>query len=173
MNRQGTVAKDIVLKLMGGLLDNGRSLYTDNVYISILLTKQLVAQNTCLIGALRKNKVGVPKDVVYKKLKRGEQISRQNGTGIVILKSEDKRDVLMLSIKHDDTHTVNNKPHIIENYNQVKGYVDLSDQMAVYAPFVRKTTKWYLGLVLHLITQTTLVNAWKLFNIIKAKISLH
>ena len=173
ISRQGSVAKDIVLKLMSGLLDNGRSLYTDNFYTSIPLSKQLVTQNTHLIGTLRKNRVGIPKDVVYKKSKRGEQISRQNGTGIVILKWKDKRDVLMLSTKHDDTHSANNRLHIIEDYNQVKGYVDLSDQMAAYTPFVRKTTKWYLRLVLHLITQTTLVNAWKLFNIIKTKISLH
>ncbi|KAK5966173.1 PiggyBac transposable element-derived protein 4 [Trichostrongylus colubriformis] len=125
VSRQGSLAEDIVLKLMSGLLDSGRSLYTDNFYTSIPLAEKLVAQNTHLIGTLRKNRAGLPREVVCKRLKRGEQIGRQNGTGVTILKWKDKRDVLMLSTKHDDTHTANNKLRVIEDYNQVK---DNSDQ---------------------------------------------
>ena len=45
----------------------------------------------------------------------------------------------------------------------MKGFVDISDQMAAYSPFIRRTAKWYMRLFFHLVTQTALVNAWILY----------
>ena len=36
----------------------------------------------------------------------------------MILKFKDKRDILMISTKHDDELSVTNKPKIIDDYNQ-------------------------------------------------------
>lgn len=75
----------------------------------------------------------------------------------------------MLSTMHTDAISETQKPEIIEKYNQIKTYVDISDQMYAYTSFVRKTTKWYLRLFFHLITQTALVNAWRLYCSAKRK----
>lgn len=59
----------------------------------------LLARKTHLIGTLRKNRIGNPKEVTMAKLKRSEIIGRENSS-IVISKWKDKREVLMLSTKH-------------------------------------------------------------------------
>ena len=60
------------------------------------------------------------------------------------MKSRDKRDIFVISIKHDDSLSQNGKPNIVHDYNSGKMFVDISDQMASYTPFLRKTTKWYI-----------------------------
>lgn len=70
-------------------------------------------------------------------MRREEDIAQQKNNGIVIIKSQDKRDVLMLSTCHDNFKSFN-KSKINEDYNQVKGFVDLSDQMCSYTPFCKK-----------------------------------
>lgn len=69
----------------------------------------------------------------------------------------------MLSTIHDDGIGSSSKPHMVEDYNNAKLFVDTSDQMASYSPFVRKTSKWYIRLFFHIVTQTIMVNAWKLY----------
>lgn len=73
---------------------------------------------------------------------------------------------------HTDDISLSEKPEIICDCNKIKVYVDVLDQMCAYTPFVRKTTKWYLRLFFHLITLTTLVNAWKLYCNTKNNISV-
>jgi hypothetical protein len=164
VTRVGGVAEAVVLELMEGYLDQGRDLCTDNWYTSLPLANSLLDRRTNLVGTMRKNRKGIPPDVTTKKLKRGEMYSQQNNRGVLLLKWKDKRDILMLSTKHDGSSSTRNKPQVVEDYNKMKGFVDLSDQMAAYSPFVRRTTKWYIRLFFHLLTQTALVNAWILFN---------
>lgn len=45
--------------------------------------------------------------------------------------------------------------------------------MCSYTPFVRRTTKWYIRLLFHIITQTMVVNAWVLYQKIMGKIKLN
>ena len=70
----------------------------------------------------------------------------------------------MISTKHDGSITPSAKPQVVEDYNKIMGFVDQSDQLSAYTPFVRRTTKWYLRIFFHLMTQTALVNSWKLYN---------
>lgn len=119
---------------------------------------------------MRKNRIGLLQDVIQKKLKRKELIARQNKSSVTVLKFKDKRDVLMLFTMHTDVILPSQKSEIICEYNKIKGYVDLSDQMSFYTPFVQKTIKWYLKIYFHLITQTALVNAWKLYCKLKVRI---
>ena len=67
------------------------------------LAEKLMERKTHLIGTLRSNRKGLPKQVTSCKLKKGEVSAMENGSGIVALKWHDKRDVLILSTKHDDT----------------------------------------------------------------------
>ena len=121
---------------------------------------------------MRKNRIGIPTEIVIKKLKKSEDICLQNNKRIAIMKWRSKRDVFMLTTFHNNERIDGVKPYMVDDYNQAKGYVDLSDQMAAYTPFVRKTSKWYLRLFMHLITQLALVNAWVLFCKVKGKIGI-
>ena len=69
----------------------------------------------------------------------------------------------MISTKNDASTGPNLKPTVVNDYNTMKGFVDQSDQMTTYTPFVRKTCKWWIRIFFHLITQTALVSAWKLY----------
>ena len=149
---------------MDGLLDQGRHLCTDNWYTSVPLARNLIKRKTHLFGTIRKNRRGLPWKVISQKLKRGMVYLQQSKEGITVLKWRDKHDILMLSTMHDGTRSENDKPKVVNDYNQIKLFVDTSDQMASYSPFVRKTTKWYIRLFFHLITQTAMVNAWRLYN---------
>ncbi|VDL68950.1 unnamed protein product [Nippostrongylus brasiliensis] len=86
----------------------------------------------------------------------------------MVMKWKDKREIFMLSTSHDNSFNDKGKPTVVEKYNQMKAFVDLSDQMAAYTPFVRKTTKWYIRLFFHLLTQTAVINAWFLYCKIKS-----
>ncbi|VDP10747.1 unnamed protein product [Heligmosomoides polygyrus] len=156
--RTGTVAETVVVGLMEEYLDQARDLFVDNWYTGISLAQMLIKRSTNLVG-----RKGLPLDVVQTKLKRGQRIARQNADGIVVMTWKDKRDIIMLSTIHDDGIGSSSKPHMVEDYNNAKLFVDTSDQMASYSPFVRKTSKWYIRLFFHIVTQTIMVNAWKLY----------
>lgn len=155
----GTVAERIVFELSENLLNSGRTLFTDNWYSSVQLAQKLLIANTNFVGTLRKNRKGIPKQLVATKLKRGEMAVTQNKSGIFILKWKDKRDVLMISTVHDDSVNEFGKPLVVCDYNNSKTFIDISDQMSAYYPFIRKTTKWYIRIFFHIVCQTAIVNA--------------
>ncbi|KAK9695310.1 Transposase IS4 [Popillia japonica] len=165
-----SVATKVVLELMGDCLGKGATLFTDNWYTSVELAENLLARNTHLVGTLRRNRKGLPVEVVSAKLKKGEIIAREKN-GIVVLKWKDKRDVLMLTTKHDDTMTeipgrVENrsKPQAAIDYNKAKGYIDVSDQLSSYSTAVRRSVKWFRKLAVELLTGASIVNAHYLYN---------
>ncbi|KAB0790392.1 hypothetical protein PPYR_15240, partial [Photinus pyralis] len=168
-----SVPTNVVMKLSEKLLNTGRTIVTDNYYTSLELANKLLDNKTHLLGTLRANRRGNPKDVVTKKLKPGEIIAKENNRGICIMKWKDRRDVLMLSTKHTNTTTtikrrtgIIEKPLAIVEYNKAKSSIDLSDQMASYSTALRKTVKWYRKIALELLLGTAVVNAHFLFKAI-------
>lgn len=168
------VSEKTVMELAEGLLDEGRTIYTDNYYTSIPLAYRLRRRRTHLVGTLRSSRKHLPKDVMSMKLKRGEMCAKQTGDGIVILKWRDKRDVRMLSTKTSALKTVSvkcrNKPDVMKpecivDYNNGKSSIDLSDQMATYGSALRRCTKWYRKLFIEILWGTSLVNAHFLYNL--------
>lgn len=96
------------------------------------------------------NRKYLPREVTNTKLKKGEIAAKQTEDGIVALKWRDKRDVLMLSTKQSGLKTVVKtnrrnecviKPACIEDYNNGKSSIDVSDQMATYGSALRRCTK--------------------------------
>ncbi|VDL82161.1 unnamed protein product [Nippostrongylus brasiliensis] len=79
----------------------GRCLYTDKWCTSLQLTHTLFKKKTDLVGAIRRNRNGIPQIVRDQMLQRDEFISMQNKTGVVALKWKDKMDIYTLSTKHD------------------------------------------------------------------------
>lgn len=148
--QQNVTPHRVVMNLCKDLLNKGHSLYTDNWYTSVPLARELLQNQTHLIGTLRKNRNHFPKVVVSTKLKIGQFIAKESDDGITVLRWKGKRDVLVLSIKHSTRFvsiTKNNrttmKPAIVIDYNKAKGAVDLADQMAAYQSQLRKSLKWY------------------------------
>lgn len=97
------ISTKIVTETTNEYLNFGKTVYTDNWYTSVNLVHQLLDNNTHLVGTLRSNRKQNPKDVISKKLKKGDFIAQQSDRGIVVLKWKDKRDVLVFSTKHNDT----------------------------------------------------------------------
>lgn len=146
------------------------TLATDNWYTSINLSNELLDKDTHLVGTLRKNRRGLPKNVLDAKLKPGESIGMENERGICVLKWKDKRDVLMLYTKHSKGMATVlkkgrsvRKPKMILAYNKAKGAVDSTDQMTSYSSPLRKTIKWYKKLAIELILNTALVKSWVMY----------
>ncbi|KAJ8912402.1 hypothetical protein NQ315_013468 [Exocentrus adspersus] len=113
---------------------------------------------------------GLPKEVVNKKLKKGEVFAMENNKGITILKWKDQRDIIMLSTKHDAEvveRTRNGKakqvPNVVIDYNKGKSSVDLSDQMGSYSNPLRRSVKWYRRIAFELLLTTSMVNAFILY----------
>ncbi|CAH1989196.1 unnamed protein product [Acanthoscelides obtectus] len=161
-----------VVELVRPLLNEGRMVITDNYYTSLQLAKYLYDRNTHLLGTLRKNRRGLPEEVIIHKLRKGEIISRQNGC-ITVSKWKDQRDVLFLSTVHDDEMKTCGKkrngedkikPSAILDYNKGKQGVDISDQFASYYTCLRKSLTWYKKLAIEIICGTLVVNTLIIYN---------
>lgn len=132
-------AEAVVMELMDDYLNKKRTLYADNFYNGIPLAENLLSHDTYLCGTLRKNRRGLPKEVLSQKLKKGDLVGLQNPQGVKIMKWKDKRDVLMISTKlnhecclSESTKKARNgevikKPLCVFDYNRVKKGVDISD----------------------------------------------
>ncbi|KAJ8957608.1 hypothetical protein NQ314_006534 [Rhamnusium bicolor] len=114
---------------MNNLLGSGRTLFTDNWYTSVGLARKLATRGTHLVGTLRSNRKCNPKAVITASLNRGQIFGMESDDGITVLKWNDKRDVLMLSIKHGiETTNIDQRqePVAIIDYNATKSLIDVS-----------------------------------------------
>lgn len=176
-NTTNSVPTSIVMGLCENLLDCGRTIYVDNYYTSIELAHKLLDRQTHLVGTLRKNRKGIPKDVIQKKLKKGEIIGKESDTGVAVIKWCDKREVLMLSTKHTNkmkSLTARNgnevqKPEAIIDYNKSKSFIDLSDQVKAYASCLRRSVKWYRKLAVEILLGSAVVNAFIIYKSVTDK----
>ncbi|XP_022837201.1 piggyBac transposable element-derived protein 4-like [Spodoptera litura] len=175
-----TTPMKVVMALCDDLLNKGHTLYTDNWYTSVGLARELLKNETHLVGTLRKNRKHFPKEIVSTKLKRGQYIAKESNDGITVLRWRDKRDVLVLSTKHSVRFQSiikhgkqTSKPKIVLDYNKAKGAVDLSDQMTAYQTPLRKSIKWYKKLGIDILLNTAMVNALILYqSVARKKISV-
>lgn len=165
-----SVSTKVVMELMEPYLDEGRCLFVDNWYTSVDLAEKLLERNTHVVGTLRANRKRNLIEVTKKKLTRGGVIAKKNRQGIMVLKWKDRRDVLMLSTKHDNSMKSFNrrgktfeKPNVVAEYNKGKGYIDLSDQMGSYHTCLRKSIKWYRKLIFDIVCNTSIVNALSIY----------
>lgn len=171
------LAYDVVMRLLEGLLDSGRTLYCDNFYTGPILFADLYTCATYATGTCRSNRKEFPSEVVHENLQKGGSIFRYHGP-LTACKWVDKRDVYVLStLMRSETEQVERrggngeketvtKPTIVTDYNRHMGGVDLADQCMVYYAVGRKSMKWYKRIFWRLIEQT-IVNAYILFKQIR------
>ena len=86
-------ATNIVMSLSEKVLDEGRCLFMDNWYSSLELLSELCNRSTDVVGTVRKDRKGLPKDVMSKKLKIGEKATAYNlSYDAMCMHWKDKRD---------------------------------------------------------------------------------
>ncbi|XP_021342234.1 piggyBac transposable element-derived protein 4-like [Mizuhopecten yessoensis] len=152
---------NVMMGLLRGadLLNKGYTLFTNNYYCKSTLFDTLRAEDTLAVGTVRKNRKEMPV-ALTRKLKKGQEMCRMRGS-LLTVKWTDKRDVYMLSTKHEPTMSLTNKvdrtmgepivkPTVIIDYNRNMGGVDLADQLGKYYTITRRTLKWWLKLFFHM-----------------------
>ena len=95
----GQTGGTIVLKLTKDFIGKDYTVYAVNFYNSFNLTKHMSSNGTYICGTLRADRKNNPKNVVRKKLGKGQIAWARNETAVVC-KWKDKRDVLTISNKH-------------------------------------------------------------------------
>lgn len=162
-------AEKVVMSLMKGFENKGHSLYMDNFYNSVSLSRKLLDKGTYVTGTLRKGRRENPEVVAKAKIKKGEVITKY-AQGVAVSKWRDKREVLFLSTEFEENMvdvqmkrggTVK-KPKAIVMYNGNMSGIDRQDQMLAYYPSERKTLRWYKKLGVHLLSMM-LLNSYFLF----------
>lgn len=151
-------AAAVVKQLLDGYLGKGHIIYIDNFYTSVSLAEFLISKDTGMVGTLRVNRKGNPRNMLNKKIKKGESIWKRKGK-VVVTKWKDKRDVRMISTCHKHKMIKINpkrgaekcKPQCVLDYNAHMSGVDRADQMMSYYSSPRKTIKWYRKVFFHLV----------------------
>ena len=96
---EATHTEAVVFELLKDYLDKGHIVYLDNFYNSVPLAEKLLRRKTYIVGTLREQRIGNPKNLLKTKLKKGEAVWRRKGK-VVVTKWKDKRDVRMISSMH-------------------------------------------------------------------------
>lgn len=160
----------IITTLMTNYLNKGHCLFVDNWYTSPDLFTFLYNNQTNACGTARADRKGMP--TFEKKLQVGET-EVVNDSICMAVRWIDKRQVLMLTTEHNhemvNTGKINKKtktpiikPKCVHDYNSNMGAVDRSDMMIVNIESVRRTTRWYKKLFLHLF-DISILNAHALY----------
>ncbi|XP_046386123.1 piggyBac transposable element-derived protein 4-like [Ischnura elegans] len=166
---QGHV-RNVVHKLLQGREGFGHSVYLDNYYNSVQLSRELLGKEIYCTGTLRVNRAGNPKEIVSQKIKKGEIVKQWSHDGICVLKWRDKRDVLVITSEYGSQllevpnrkGILKLKPEAIVMYNKFMRGIDHGDQMLAYYPCEHKSVKWYKKLGIH-IFQLIIINSYLLY----------
>ncbi|KAM9316153.1 piggyBac transposable element-derived protein 4-like [Gastrophryne carolinensis] len=78
-----SISGKIVWELMTPLLGRGYHLYVDNFYSSIPLFRALYSLDTPACGTINRNRKGLPRSMLQKKLNRGESYALRSGELLV------------------------------------------------------------------------------------------
>ncbi|XP_070205714.1 piggyBac transposable element-derived protein 4-like [Littorina saxatilis] len=153
--------KEVCLRLLTPFANKGHTLFVDNYYCNPALADELVAENTALVGTVRANRIGLPRDLAKQQMQQGEMDYRRKNQ-LLYIHWKDKRDVHMLTTKHlpqmkrvgsrARPQNQKDKPECVVEYIHNMAGVDKSDQMISYLPLHRKTCKWWKKLAFHLLT---------------------
>nr|CAI5817199.1 unnamed protein product [Callosobruchus analis] len=168
-NQESTKLESVVLRLMKPFLMKGHELFMDNFYNSYQLSEKLLTLKTHTTGTLRSNRKGNPRELVNRKLKKGDHFWCRRKQ-VYVSKWRDKRDVLVITTRnHPRLITTKNrygkemiKPEEIVAYNRHMSGIDRCDQMTLTYSTPRKTIRWYKKVIFHML-DVTVWNAFYLY----------
>ncbi|XP_049882739.1 piggyBac transposable element-derived protein 4-like [Pectinophora gossypiella] len=144
----------IVLELFKDYLGRGFTLFMDNFYNSIALTRFLKSKKTDVVGTLNRRRVDCPQDIKAineKRMERGAVVSRHCGD-VSVVAWKDVKLVTTVSTYHNADMAQGRragqaimKPNVIHEYNKFMGGVDLKDQkLSMYLLERKRGIKWYI-----------------------------
>ncbi|KAK9696791.1 Transposase IS4 [Popillia japonica] len=76
-DKGASVPTNLVMNLSKDLLDAGRTIVTYNYYTSVELANRLLDRGTHLVGTLRSNRKGNPREVTGRKLNRAKYMAKK------------------------------------------------------------------------------------------------
>lgn len=163
----------LVMRLMTetGLLHRGHHLGLDNYFTSPRLFLDLFKDNTTATGTVRKNRKGLPLQVVKAKLRNKQVCERRKGNLLCVAYKDGSKQPILLSTQASGGfgQSINskgvekNKPKIVILYNKTMGGVDMSDARLYAYLSERRTMKWTKKVVFALIGRA-LLNAYIIYN---------
>ena len=146
------------------VLGKGANITMDNWFTSISVAQRLHAENTTLVGTLRRNSRCIPsKAKECRGRERGNcrYFFAENFT-LLSMKDRKRQPILLLSSQHHRPGVRNGKPEIVDFYNRNKSGVDNMDHMLSLTSSARKSNRWTYGFLFNLI-DVTLLNAFIMF----------
>ncbi|XP_031583572.2 piggyBac transposable element-derived protein 4-like [Oreochromis aureus] len=163
--REVSQGMQVVLDLTDGL--KGHTVTMDNFFTSFPLAEELRKRKMALVGTLRINKPELPPQLLN--IQHREVMSSvfafSRNAALVSYVPKKSRNVLLLSTKHREPQVENSgkkKPQIILDYNKCKGAVDHLDQVCGTYSCRRRTRRWPMCLLYHMI-DVSCYNAFVLF----------
>ena len=122
-------------------------------------------KRTQLLGTIRRNRQGNPKDFIGEKVEVGKTkyVFRQQETLMKFQAKPTKEVILYSTAHHKIEGSRSGKPRIIDDYNCTKFGVDIFDEITKRYAYLPKVRRWPLRLFMHLVDAATL-NAYVLFN---------
>ncbi|XP_066585582.1 piggyBac transposable element-derived protein 4-like [Prorops nasuta] len=166
-----SASETVVMELLQSVLDKGHNSYIDNWYSSPKLFLTLVRNGTNVLGTVRSNRKNMPGDFGKAKLKKGDCIIR-SCNGILAVKWKDRRDVHILSTKHESAEMISQnrshlspilKPKCVIDYNMGMIGIDRQDQVLASFPIMRKFMKGYRKIFFYM-CDMALLNSYILYN---------
>ena len=158
---------NIVHRLLDTLVNSGYQLFVDIYYCCQTLAHSLAALDTEVVGTVRSNRVGMPKDLVTQPMARGD-VDHRRLNQVLVLRWKDKRDVFMVTTVHRPLMQEvrsrsgdRRKPTAVVDYINNLAGVDHSDQLVSYMPMHRKTIKWWKKSAFHFLTHCLYLNQRK------------
>lgn len=163
------LAHDVVISLMGPLLNKGYNVTVDNFFPSMPLIKELNTRHTSLVGTVRPNRKGLPPNLPNTNLPlHASQFFWNDDDQCLLVKYQCKQQkaAYVISTMHvnplvDET-TEKKKPFVILFYNKNKCGVDVSDSMLRFHTTRCATRRWPLA-VWQNILDIAALNAWVVF----------
>lgn len=162
------LANHVVEKLSDTLLNKGYNISCDNFFTNISLAEYLISKKTSLVGTIRSNSAGIPKDLIDAKLaKYDSQFCFSPEKEILLTKYQCKvkKNVFLLSTLHVNPmvdESPKRKPNVIHFYNKSKCGVDCADAMLRLYSTRCATRRWPLAVWENILDMVAL-NAWICF----------
>ncbi|XP_034833591.1 piggyBac transposable element-derived protein 4-like [Maniola hyperantus] len=162
----------VVLNLFKDYFGKGYTLFMDNFYNSVRLSRFLKTKKTDVVGTLNRRKVDTPDDIRRlndKRVNRGAIVSRHCGD-VSVVSWKDVKLVTTVSTYHKDDVVQGRragenfaKPAVVADYNKFMGGVDLKDQkLSMYLLERKRGMKWYIKVFKRLLN-ITILNAYVIY----------
>lgn len=165
---------EVILRISEDYLNDGRVIVTNEYFTSLSLAHNLLKRNTHLVGTLTESRKGIPCDVLFSELKKGEISGKINENGVVIAKWNSGREQqLLLSTFHNldivkiERRNRNgeyiSKPKIVKDYNEGIIRINMSDHVPSFISIMQESLSWYHKVALEAIFESSVTNAFVIY----------